>query len=136
MKDVQPSLRIPATLVSASAAGTLRQQAASIAALAKIDPEQLTILEHIAEKPEGSVAMVVGPVELYLPLEALVDPAEQRARLQKDLAEAQSQITRLENLLNSPFAEKAPPPVVAKEREKLAAFRETAEKLERQLGLD
>jgi valyl-tRNA synthetase len=64
----------------------------------------------------------------------LVDAAEERRRLEKDLAEAVAQIERLENLLASPFADKAPPAVVQKEREKLAGYRETAEKLSAQLA--
>jgi len=40
----------------------------------------------------------------------------------------------LEKLLASPFAEKAPPEVVQKERDKLEDYRETAEKIKQQLG--
>jgi valyl-tRNA synthetase len=39
----------------------------------------------------------------------------------------------LEKLLGSDFANKAPAPVVQKERERLAAFQETAGKLREQL---
>jgi valyl-tRNA synthetase len=85
------------------------------------------------EKPEGSIVLVVGPVESYLPLAGLVDIEEERARLEKDLAEAESQIIRLTNLLDSPFSEKAPEEVVQNEREKLETYQETAEKLRQQL---
>ncbi|HBY08830.1 MAG TPA: hypothetical protein DEH22_14030, partial [Chloroflexi bacterium] len=54
-------------------------------------------------------------------------------RLEKELAETESQIARLEKLLNSPFAEKAPANVVQGERERLAGFTETAEKLKTQI---
>jgi valyl-tRNA synthetase len=63
-----------------------------------------------------------------------VDVAAERARLEKELAVTGSQIERLEKLLGSDFADKAPAPVVAKEREKLAAFKETAAKIRTQLG--
>jgi len=76
---------------------------------------------------------VVAGVELYLPLAGLVDRDEERARLEKELAEAQGQIERLEKLLNSSFAEKAPPAVVEKERQKLAVWQETATRLKGQL---
>ena len=42
---------------------------------------------------------MVGPVEIYLSLAGVVDSAEERARLEKDLAETESQIARLEKLL-------------------------------------
>jgi valyl-tRNA synthetase len=132
-KSVPLGRRIPAVLVSANYAGVLREQAATIAALAHLELESLEIMEALPTRPEGSIALVVGPVEVFLPLAGLVDPEEERARLQKELAEAELQIKRLEKLLKSPFAEKAPAAVVQKEREKLAGYQETAEKLRGQL---
>jgi valyl-tRNA synthetase len=62
-----------------------------------------------------------------------VDVEAERERLKKELREAEGQINRLEKLLTSPFAEKAPPEVVQKEREKLEDYRETAKKIRQQL---
>jgi valyl-tRNA synthetase len=101
--------------------------------LAGLDEQNLEFHETIAEKPEGSVALVVGAVEIFLPLAGMVDLAEEQARLQKELAETESQVARLEKLLSGDFATKAPEAVVQKEREKLAAFQETAEKIRAQL---
>jgi valyl-tRNA synthetase len=134
-KGVKPGRRIPATLVSASASGVLRLQAASIATLAGIDPQALTILESIPGKPQGHEALVIGPVEIYLPLAGLVDTGDERRRLEKELGEVSAQITRLETLLAGSFSEKAPPAVVQKEREKLWGYQETARKLRSQLSL-
>jgi valyl-tRNA synthetase len=64
----------------------------------------------------------------------MIDLDEQRKRLQNDLAEAQVQIDRLEKLLGSDFAGRAPDAVVRKERERLAAFKETAGKIRSQLN--
>ena len=133
-KNVKPGRRIPATLVSAASLDVLRQQSAALASLGGLDPAALQIAELIPAKPEGSIALVVGPVEIYLPLAGLVDAGEERARLEKDLAETQSQIERLQTLLGGSFAEKAPAPVVQKERDKLAGYQETAEKLRAQLA--
>ncbi len=77
--------------------------------------------------------MVVGPVDIYLPLAGMVDIEEERARLEKGLEAAESQIERLEKLLASPFSEKAPSDVVQKERDKLESDKETAKKLRAQL---
>ncbi|MEI6290630.1 MAG: hypothetical protein WCP19_09375, partial [Chloroflexota bacterium] len=73
-------------------------------------------------------------VEIYLPLADFVDPVEEQARLNKDLAEAEQHIERLEKLLGSDFANKAPAAVVQKEREKLAGYKETSSKIRAQLG--
>jgi valyl-tRNA synthetase len=133
-KNVDPKLRIPVTLVGGDRTAVLQRQATTIAALARLDPEQITILENLAEKPEGYIALVVGQIEAYLPLAKLVDPAEQRARLEKDLAEATNQIERLDALLAGPFADKAPANVVEKESQKLADYQEKAEKIRIQLS--
>jgi len=133
-KNVKLGRRIPAILVSQSTAALLGAQSPAIAALAGLDLENLQILESIAAKPEGHIALVVGPVEIFLPLAGMIDSQEEHARLEKELASIQEQITRLETLLSGSFAEKAPPTVVQKEREKLAAYIETAEKLRGQLA--
>jgi len=132
-KNVKPGRKIPATLVSGSAAGILRQQSAALASLAGLDPQALSIEESIPGKPEGHIALVVGPVEVFLPLAGMVDTGEERTRLEKDLAETQAQIERLEKLLGGSFAEKAPAAVVQKEREKLEGYREMARKLRAQI---
>jgi valyl-tRNA synthetase len=132
-KQVKPTLRIPAILAGAAATESLRNQAAAIAALSGLDLEKMQIRETLLEKPEGHIALVVGSVEIYLPLSSMVDLEEEHRRLSSDLADTEAQIKRLEALLASPFAEKAPADIVQKERERLAGFRETAEKIRTQL---
>ena len=133
-KNVPPSRQLPATIAAGDKVEMLRLQAQTLSTLAQLDLAKLAILDRLTEKPSGHVALVIGPVEVYLPLADLVDLAEERIRLGKALAEVESQIARLEKLLASPFAEKAPAEVVQKEREKLAGYRETAEKLKTQLA--
>jgi len=99
-----------------------------------LDAASLNILTSLSEKPQGSAALVIGHVEIYLPLTGLIDIDEERQRLQKELKEVNSQIQRLEQLLAGPFANKAPAAVVQKERDKLSKFIETKEKLENQIS--
>ncbi len=134
-KSVRPGRRIPATFVSSGQGELLRDQAATLSALAHLDAEAITIHEALADKPAGHIPLVAGPVEIYLPLAGLVDPAEERSRLTKELAEAEGQIRRLEGLLDSPFAEKAPDAVVQKERDKLANYHDTARTIKEQLAM-
>ncbi len=86
------------------------------------------------EKPKDHVVLIVDSVEIYLPLAEMVIPAEQRARLEKELTTAISQTLRLEKLLSSSFAQKAPEQVVTAERKKLASFKKTTTKLEAQIA--
>jgi valyl-tRNA synthetase len=132
-KNVKPGQRIPATIAGGDSTNVLQEQAPGIAALAHLAEETLSIHRSLEEKPEGHIALVVGPAEVFLPLTELVDPEEERARLEKDLTDALSQIKRLEKLLDSPFSQKAPPDIVEKEQEKLNGFKETAERIQVQL---
>jgi valyl-tRNA synthetase len=132
-KNFKPGQRIPAVIVARDHLNLLETEITSLAHLARLDPAAVTLTSVLQTKPEGHIALVIGAVEVYLPLAGIVDTGEERSRLEKDLTDAEAQIERLEKLLASPFAEKAPEPVVAKERARLAAFRDTAEKIIAQL---
>jgi len=131
---VRANRRIPAILVSAEHINLLREQAGLIASLAHLDTSSLSIHANLAAKPEDSIVGVTGSVEVYMPLAGLVDLVEERSRLEKELSQTISQIERLEALLGSDFANKAPGTVVTKERDKLAGLKQTAEKIRSQLG--
>jgi len=132
-KTVAPSKRISAVIAAGAKADLLKEQAKVIASLAGLDETELSIAESLKEKPKDAAALVVGSVEIYLPLAGMVDLAEEKTRLEKELKEAQSHIERLEKLLSGDFASKAPAHLVAKEREKLAGYQTTAEKIKAQL---
>ena len=128
-RKVGPAKRLPATIVGGIKKELLQEQAKVITTLAGLDEKQVTILASLASRPVNSVALVAGTVEIYLPLSGMVDQEEQRGRFMMELSDIQVQIDRLNKLLESDFASKAPAAVVQKEREKLAEFQQTAEKL-------
>jgi valyl-tRNA synthetase len=132
-KSVQPSKRIPATFAAGRVTKLIEVQAATTAALAGLDSSEISIFDVLDEKPEDTAPLVVGPVEIYLPLAGMVDLAEEKARLEKELKEAESQVERLEKLLAGDFAGKAPAALVQKERDKLIGYKETAEKIKAQI---
>jgi valyl-tRNA synthetase len=133
-KNVAPGKRIAANFAAGAKTDLLQEQTKVLASLAGLNEAELTISESLRDKPKDAAALVVGSVEIFLPLTGMVDLADEKARLEKELKEAQSHIDRLEKLLSSDFANKAPAPVVQKEREKLEGYSETAEKLKAQLG--
>ncbi len=132
-KKVSPARRIPATIAAGDKTGLFKEQAAVVAALAGLDTSHFAILSAVTTKPENNLALVAGPLEIYIPLSGMIDLEQERHRLQKELVETQVQIDRLEKLLGSDFAGRAPEAVVRKERERLAAFKETAGKISSQL---
>jgi valyl-tRNA synthetase len=132
-KGVVPSKRIAASFAAGAKADLLKEQSKAIASLAGLNEAELNIAESLSEKPDDASVLVVGSIEIYLPLAGMVDLAEEKTRLEKELKEAESHIERLEKLLGSDFANKAPAMVVQKEQDKLAGYKETAEKLKAQL---
>jgi valyl-tRNA synthetase len=133
-KNVAPSKRIPATIAAGTRLGLVREQSHVIAQLAGLNAAEMILCDSLEEKPRDSAALVVGAVEIYLPLAGMVDLTGEKTRLEKELKEAQSHIERLEKLLSGDFASKAPPALVQKEREKLEGYRKTAEKIASQLS--
>ena len=133
-KNIKPGKLIPAKLVGGEQTPILQAELGSIAALASLDSDNTSIFSFLDQTEKSDIALVAGPVEIYLPLSGLVNLEEEKVRLTAELAELSKEIKRLEGLLASPFAEKAPPPVVNKEREKLAGYQETSKTLKEQLS--
>ncbi len=132
-KNVAPSKKLAAQFAAGDKTELLKGQSAVIASLAGLDFSLLTFSHSLTEKPIDSAVLVAGSVEIYIPLAGMVDLANDKPRLEKELKEAQSHIERLEKLLSSDFANKAPAALVAKEREKLDGYKDTAEKIKSQL---
>jgi len=132
-KNAPMSKKLAATIIGGAKTELLKSQSEVIASLAGLDYSLLSVLPSLASKPDGAATLVVGSVEIHIPLAGMVDESAERERLAKELAEAESQIARLEKLLSSDFANKAPAAVVQKERDKLATFKESAAKLKAQV---
>jgi valyl-tRNA synthetase len=74
-----------------------------------------------AAKPKFSASAVVPGGELYVPLEGILDPAAEIARLEKEIEKARSFAVSIEKKLsNQKFVSGAPEAVVNAERVKLA----------------
>ena len=97
----------------------LRDRAAVIEALARARP--LHVVATRAEAPDAQVVtQVLDHAQVVLPLGGLVDLGQERARLDKQIAEAAQHGARIQGKLsNQGFTSKAPAAVVARERERL-----------------
>ena len=97
----------------------------------------LQILDEIPDvekfKRYPSMSVPSSGSLVFLITEDIAPDNDSAEKLKKDLAETDIQIERLEKLLASDFAAKAPPQVVQKEREKLESYRQTARKIKDQL---
>jgi valyl-tRNA synthetase len=131
---VEPARFVAATIAAGAQAGLLEAQRPLIARLARVADDQLAIVERFDAKPSQAAALVVGSVEVSLPLAGLIDMAAEQARLSKELEAAQAEVARREAKLgNAGFVDKAPAAVVQRERDGLVAAQATAERLRERL---
>jgi len=131
---IAPARKLEAVLVSENLQILLESQKLVICDLAGLEEEETQIYTHKPDNLEGMVSLVVNEVEVYLNIAGGGDDEAERARLEKELQELESQVARLEALLAGPFAQKAPAKIVDAEREKLEGYRISAQKIREQLA--
>ncbi len=133
---VEPNRRIEALIAAGEKFNLMESQRDVLVALARLDPERLTLAPSLPQKPKQALILVVGPIEIYLPLAGMVDLEAERKRLAKEVERLEEEIARSERLLaKGDFLAKAPAEVVEREREKLADYREKRRKLRERLNL-
>jgi len=126
--NVEPARRVPVIIAAGNYVTMREAQAPLIEFLARTDRPQLHA--QLGQKPEQAMSLLAGSVEIYLPLSGLLDIGKELERLDKEIAQAQQEILRLQGkLANEAFVTKAKPEVVEKERGKLAAQEERIGKL-------
>ncbi len=87
------------------------------------------------EKPQNAMTSVVNGVEIYLPLNGLIDVDKETARLEKELKRLEGEIVRLDKKLeNAGFLAKAPAKIVEEEREKRSKYQGQKEAVEERLA--
>jgi valyl-tRNA synthetase len=131
--DVKPGAQIAASIAAGGREAMLNAQAEILCSLARLDPARLTIAANL-DAPAKALTLVTGTVTAYLPLTDLVDLAAERAKLTRELSEAEAQVARSLALLDGPFAQRAPANVVQREREKLDELAARAGRLRERLA--
>ena len=125
--DIAPSARITvyATGENLKERKMLLRQKALIEHLSKIK------LELHAADSENNVTLLVGDTKIFVPMSDLIDPLEEKKRLEKERLRLLSDIKKSEiKLSNINFIEKAPANVVEEERKRLAVAEKSLLKIE------
>ncbi|WP_095590173.1 valine--tRNA ligase [Actibacterium ureilyticum] len=124
---VPAGLRLPmvVTGIDATAQGAWDANESLIKRLARVDS-----LTKVDAMPKGAITVAAPGATFGLPLDGVIDVAEEKARLEKTLGKLEKEIGGLNGRLKNPkFAESAPEEVVAEARENLAARQGEADKL-------
>jgi len=90
-------------------------------------------ITEVTEADDDAVIALAGEMTVLVPLADLIDPKAEAARLEKELTRLRNERDRLAaKLANSDFTDRAPAPVVQKERDRLAEVVDGLGKLEEQ----
>ena len=125
--NISPAQRVP--LVARGEPAALARNQAYLSALAK-----LSDVDIVATLPEmGAPVQVVGTTELMLRVE--IDVVAERARLGKEIERLTNEISKANaKLSNDNFVQRAPEAVVQQEKDRMAQFTETLEKVKEQFN--
>ena len=132
--SVSPATKLKA-VISVDDATTEKSVNACIAIITELGGIDSITVAVKAEKPKFSASAVVPGGELYIPLEGILDPAAEIARLEKEIEKAKSFAASIERKLsNEKFVNGAPEAVVNAERTKLATQQDIIAKNEKALA--
>ncbi len=132
-KNVAPSKKIKAIILAdGEKAEIAKAGEAYLKNLANIT--ELVFADSRADIPEDAVSAVIDGAEIYIPLDDLVDFAEEKARLEKEQKRLEGEVKRSTGMLGNPgFVNKAPEAKIQAEREKLAMYEDMLAKVSGQL---
>ena len=96
--------------------------------------DKIIVKNNKQEVPENTINIIKEGIELYIPLQGLIDLEEERKRLEGEKAKLESEVARCEKMLSNPgFINKAPQAKIEEEKAKLAKYKEMLEKVEESL---
>jgi len=126
--NLSPALKVP--LIAAGDAASVEAFAPYLKALARLE----SVTAAGTELPESDAPVQnVGDFRLMLKIE--IDVGAERERLAKEIGRVETEIGKSQNKLAMPsFLDRAPPQIVAQERERLATFGTLAGQLRQQLA--
>ena len=94
----------------------------------------IEVSAELPESTDGMVSVITDNARMFMPMAELVDLEKERARMEKELANARKQLDgQIAKLANENFVSRAPEKVVNVEREKKAKLEALIENLEESL---
>ena len=127
--NLAPSLRVAAEIHSPDQAirATLERHRSYLMPLAGLS--SLGVFP-LGPKPAQAAADIRASMEIYVPLAGIVDLAEERERLRKELERSEKEKAQIEKKFENPnFAARAPAEVVEKDKARIAELQGRIEKI-------
>ena len=94
----------------------------------------ISVTSELPETTDGMVSVITDNARMFMPMAELVDLEKEKARMEKELANARKQLDgQIAKLSNEKFVSRAPEAVVNTEREKKAKLEALIENLEESL---
>ncbi len=125
--------KIGATIITSDHYDMISEQQHILASLAKIESERIEIKSVDDSSMPTDISLVVSTTQIYLDTNENIDSEAETARIENEIGALENQIERLQKLLDSPFAHKAPKDVVEKERQRLTEHRASRDTLAKRL---
>ena len=133
--DISPARRL-APLVRDANVSDREQFARHVALLARLAGIDAVRILEVDDPAPASASAVVGNMTLLVPMQGLIDPAVELARLTRRQEKNNQEIVRARAKLTNPnFVNHAPPDVVETERERISQFEKVNESLATQIRI-
>lgn len=92
--------------------------------------EKILVQKDKTEISENVITIVQDGIELYIPLENLIDLEEEKKRLEEEKTKLEAEVARCEKMLSNPgFINKAPEKKIQEEKDKLEKYRDMLQKV-------
>ena len=127
--NIPPSITVKIIIKSDNA--KLKQFESVIKFLAKVEEVSF---DPSAEKPKLAATSIINGLEIYIPLEGIIDLDAEKEKIEKEIARLEGINAGITNKLsNEQFVSRAPETVLAKEREKMSNNLDSIAKLKTNL---
>ena len=131
--QISPAIKLPLYFVNGNEQDQQRLNSMQTF-LSKLAGLESTQWLNADEEAPLSATALVGNMEILVPMAGFIDKDAEVARLTKEVEKLHKEAARISGkLTNAGFVDKAPIAVVDKEKEKLADYNQSIEKLETQL---
>jgi valyl-tRNA synthetase len=112
----------------------IKAMSMTIEILAKTRPLSILPMDKRPSKAEKAIVSVLKEADVVIPLAGMVDVDTEKARLSKEIATLEREISRLgERLQDTQFTSKAPPAVIEKEKGRLQEYESKVARMKTEL---